>query len=181
MANTLWGPNIVSAAAADNEGSLAWGADTQSSAIANSATEFNSGANSVRCTYNGVAAGTLMVNNNTEIPCAASTAYVLTWAIRPNVSGISVQIVVEWYTAAQAFIADTTLAASALTANTWNVYPATAFTTGASSAFLRVNPQRTAGGASGDFIYFDTLFIGRRLLPAPPTAVRQAPMRAAVW
>ncbi len=181
MPSGLWGPNVVSAAAADNELTLAWGADTQSSAVANSATEANSGTQSVRCTYNGVTTGSLMVNNNTEIPVAASTTYVLAWAIRPNASGISVRVIVEWYTAAQAFISDATLATVALTANTWNAYPAQTFTTGASAAFLRVNPQRTAGGTTGDFIYFDTLYVGRLLLGPSSTVVRQAPMRAAVW
>lgn len=181
MANTLWGPNVVTAAAADNEGTLVWGAGGQSSAVALSTTQENSGTQSVRCTFNGVASGGLCVNNNTEIPVAANTAYVMTYAAFTTVSSVTVHTVWEWYTSAQAFISSITTADVALTANVWNPLPPVTSTSPATAAFARLNPERASGMASGDFIYFDTFFVGRRLLGPAPTAVRQAPMRAAVW
>lgn len=181
MANTLWGPNVVTAAAADNEGALVWGAGGQSSAVAASTTVANSGAQSVRCTFNGVASGGLCVNNNTEIPAAASTEYVVTYAAYTTVSSVTIHTILEYYTSGQAFISDLTSANVALTPSVWNPLPPMVVTTPATTAFIRLNPERVSGMASGDFIYFDTFFVGRRLLGPASTAVRQAPMRAAVW
>lgn len=181
MASTLWGPNVVTAAAADNEGTLAWGAGGQSSAVAASTTVANTGAQSVRCTFNGAASGGLMVNNNTEIPAAASTSYVVVYAAYTTVSSVTLHTVLEFYTSGQAFISDNVSADVALTPNVWNPLPPQVVTTPATTAFIRLNPERASGMASGDFIYFDTFFVGRLLLGPAPTAVRQAPMRAAVW
>lgn len=166
----LWAANVMSAASADNEGTLAWAAGAQSSAVANSATTANSGTQSMRCTYNGTTTGALCVNNTTEIPVAASTTYYVAGWVFTNGTGLTFNINVEWYTSAQVFINSVVTATVTVPQNVWTPYPAVSFTTGASSAFLRLNPQRTAGLTTGDFVYIDTFSVARLLMPAVPLA-----------
>lgn len=181
MLAPLWGANVMSAASADNEGTLAWSAGGQSSAVANSTTTANSGTQSVRCTR-GTGTGALCVNNNTEIPVAANTAYYVAGWVFTNGTGLTLNLNVEWYTSAQAFINSTLTPTISVPQNTWTPYDAAAFTTGASSAFLRINPQRVAGLATGDFVYFDTFSVARLLGYANvPTPNLNAVRRAATW
>lgn len=182
MAGPLWGANVMSAASADNEGTLAWSAGAQSSAVANSATTANSGTQSVRCTYNGTTSGALCVNNSTEIPVAANTQYYVAGWVFTNGTGLSLNLNVEWYTSAQVFINSVVTATITVPQNAWTPYPAVAITTGASSAFLRINPQRTAGLVSGNFVYLDTFSVARLLRPGFPDPVDPVAMnRAALW
>lgn len=182
-AQPLWGANVMSAASAENEGTLAWSAGAQSSAVANSATTANNGTQSVRCTYNGTTTGALCVNNTTEIPVVANTTYYVAGWVFTNGTGLSLNLNVEWYTSAQAFINSTVTATISVPQNTWTPYPAVAVTTGASAAWLRINPQRTAGLASGNFVYFDTFSVAQLLRPAVSGMVAdfQSCNRAAVF
>lgn len=176
----LWGPNVVTADAADNEGALVWSAGGQSSAIALSTTTANSGIQSVRCTRNA-GTGALAVNGTTEVPVAASTLYYITGAFFTNGTGLTVNLNVEWYTSGQVFISSTTTATISIPQNTWTPYPAVPVTTGATAAFLRINPQRVAGLTTGDFVYLDTWYVGRLLRPAAQNLAMAQPMRSAVW
>lgn len=180
MPTALWGPNVMSADSSNMEGALVWSAGGQSSAVALSTTTANDGIQSLRCTRNA-GTGALAVNGTTEIPVAASTTYFVAGAFFTNGTGLTVNLNVEWYTAAQAFINSTTTATVTIPQNAWTQYPAVTFTTGASSAFLRINPQRVAGLTTGDFVYLDTFFVARYLSGPAPVSVNQAPMRASVW
>lgn len=180
MPTALRGPNVMSADSANMEGALVWSAGGQSSAVALSTTTANDGIQSLRCTR-GTGTGALAVNGTTEIPVAASTAYYVAGAVFTNGTGLTLNLNVEWYTAAQAFINSVLTPTISVPQNIWTPYPASLITTGASSAFLRINPQRVAGLTTGNFVYLDTFSVARYLLAPAPTAVNQAPMRASVW
>lgn len=180
MPTALWGPNVMSADSADMEGALVWSAGGQSSAVALSTTTANDGVQSLRCTR-GAGTGALAVNGTTEIPVAANTAYYVSGAFFTNGTGLTVNLNVEWYTSGQAFINSTVTATISVPQNAWTPYPAVTFTTGATSAFLRINPQRVAGLTTGDFVYLDTFRVSQYFAGPPPVSVIQAPMRAAVY
>lgn len=165
MAGPLWGPNLVVPDGANFEGALTWSAGGQSSAIALSTTTANDGTHSLRCTR-GTGTGALAVNGTTDIPVAATTAYYVAGYVFTNGTGLTLNLNVEWYTSGQAFINSALTPTISVPQNTWTPIPASLITTGATAAFLRINPQRVAGLATGDFVYFDTWFVARLLAPA---------------
>lgn len=183
MAVALWEANVVQADTADMEGGLLnWSAGSQASAVALSTTVGgNTGATAARVTYSGTTTGALVVNNSTDVPVAASTAYGAAFAAYVTVAGVSLAIDIDWYTSGQGYISTTSTTPTALTAGLWNPLPVQVVTTPATTAFARLNVRRTAGLTAGNFVYLDTFFVGRFLRAPLPTAVLQAPMRAATW
>lgn len=178
--NALWGPNLVTADASNFEGALTWSSGGQSSAIAISTTTANDGTHSLRCTR-GTGTGALAVNGTTDIPVAANTLYYVAGAFFTNGTGLTVNLNVEWYTSGQVFINSTTTATISVPQNTWTPYPAVPVTTGATSAFLRINPQRVAGLVTGDFVYLDSWSVAQLLRPAAQNLAFAQPMRSATW
>lgn len=164
MAGPLWGPNLVVADAANFEGALTWSAGGQSSAVALSTTTANDGTHSLRCTR-GTGTGALAVNGTTDIPVGVSTYYVAGYVFT-NGTGLTLNLNVEWYTSGQVFVNSVTTATISVPQNVWTPYPAVPVTTTATAAFMRINPQRVAGLATGDFVYFDTWSVAQLLLPA---------------
>ncbi len=159
----LWGANVMTAASSDMEGSLVWSAGTQASAVAlsNGTTDpANSGTHSLKITLGATTTGAMCVNGTTEIPVTPLLYYVSAWFQTPD-AGVSVNMNVEWYTSGQVFVNSTTTPTVALTQNVWTPYPAAAVTVGATGAFMRINPQITAGQVSTHLMWMDTLRVSQ--------------------
>jgi hypothetical protein len=161
--NPLWGANVMTAASSDMEGALVWSAGTQASAVAlsNGTTDpANSGTHSLKITLGATTTGAMCVNGTTEIPVTPLLYYVSAWFQTPD-TGVSVNLNVEWYTSAQVFINSVLTPTIALTQNVWTRYPASAVTVGATGAFMRINPQITAGQVSTHLMWLDSLRVSQ--------------------
>lgn len=159
----LWGANVMTAASSDMEGSLVWSAGTQASAVAlsNGTTDpANGPTHSLKITFGATTTGAMCVNGTTEIPVTPLT-YFVSASFLPADAGVSVNLNVEWYTSAQVFINSVLTPTVALTQNVWNAYPAAAVTVGATGAFMRINPQCTAGQVSTHLMWMDTLRVSQ--------------------
>lgn len=189
---SLWGPNAVldNAAYFEAGGTIPWTAGTQASAVAysNGTTDpANSGTTSMKITKGASNTGALCVNSNTAVPVTASTAYVLTFGFYTAAAGVTFNVNLEYYSAAQAFlnsVMTTTASAvqgsgSPLDNQFWTQYPPYSFTTPASTAFLRLNIQRVSGLTTGDVVFVDNVFVGRLLVPKGQLVMPQAMNRAA--
>lgn len=188
-----WGPNVINVDTSEMEGALNWSLDAQASAIAqsNGTTDpKNSGTKSLKITKAASNTGAFCVNNQTDIPVSASTTYGFTFWVYTASAGVTINVNFEQYTSGQVFISGTTMPTISVRqgVNTppydnqfWTPYPLQIFTTSGTTAFCRINPQRVAGLATGDLIWFDSFFLARPLIPAGgPVAVNQGVSRAAI-
>lgn len=177
----LWGANVVTAAASDMEGSLVWSAGTQASAVAlsNGTTDpALSPTHSLKITQSATTTGAICVNGTTEIPVTPLLYYVSAWFLAAD-AGVSINMNVEWYTSGQVFVNSTITPTVALTQNVWTPYPAAPVTVGATGAFMRINPQITAGQVSTHLIWMDVVRVSQFFGNIesgyqPPSAVRGA-------
>ncbi len=188
-----WGANVIAVDTAESEGSLGWSAGSQASAVAqsNGTTDpANSGTKSLKVTKAAGNTGALCVNNSTDIPVVASTTYGFTFWVYTTIASVTINVNFEQYTSGQAFISGTTMPTISVVqgVNTppydnqfWTPYPLQIITMAGTAAFVRINPQRVAGLATGNFIWFDSFFLARPLIPAGgPVAVNQGISRAAL-
>lgn len=188
---SLWGANAVldDAAYFESGGTIPWSAGSQASAVAysNGTTDpADSGTTSMKITKAAGNTGALCVNAQDAIPVSASTAYGLTFGLYTSAAGVTFNVNLEYYSAAQAFVnsvVTTTASAiqgsgSPLDNQYWTQYPLYSFTTPATTAFLRLNVQRVAGLATGNFVFIDNVFVGRLLVPAGRLVMPQAVNRA---
>lgn len=191
---SLWGSNVVldNAAYFELGGTIPWSAGSQASAVAysNGTTDpASSGTTSMKITKAAGNTGALCVNAQDAVPVVASTAYVLTFGLYTSAASVTFNVNLEYYTAAQAFVnsvVTTTASAvqgsgSPLDNQFWTPYPAYSFTTPATTAFLRLNVQRVAGLATGNFVFVDNVFVGRLLVPKGQLVMPQSLNRASSW
>jgi hypothetical protein len=180
-----WAANVINADTANMDGAvLNWSAGSQSSAVAlsNGTTDPRStGTVSLKCTKAAGNTGALCVNNNTDVPVAASTTYDFTFWVQTASASVTINVNFEQYTSGQAFISGTTMPTISVPANTPTQYPTQRITMSGTAAFVRINPQRVAGLATGDTIFFDAFFLGRPIVPSGgPVFVPQGVSRACI-
>lgn len=188
----LWGPNVITPVdASDFEASIgSWGVGAQSSAVAqsNGTTDpASGGTRSLKITKNATAGGALCVNGATNIPVVGSTLYYCTFEFYTVKSGVTININWEFYDASQVFKSGTVTATITAVQGTntppydnskWTRYPPVSLTSDATAAFARLNIQST-GLTTGDLVWIDNVYVGRRLVHTGGPSVNQSMNRAA--
>lgn len=187
-----WGANVINVDTSEMEAALNWSAGSQASAVAqsNGTTDpKNSGTKSLKVTKAAGNTGALCVNNSTDIPVAASTTYGFTFWVYTTSASVTINMNFEQYTSGQGFISGTTMPTISVIqgVNTppydnqfWTMYPVQTITTAGTTAFVRLNPQRVAGLATGDLIWFDSWFLARPLIFGDGLVMSQGVSRAAI-
>lgn len=192
----LWGPNVITPVdASDFEAGIgSWGIGAQASAVAqsNGTTDpASGGTRSLKITKNATAGGALCVNGATNIPVSASTLYYCTFDFYTVKSGVTININWEFYSGAGGltFLSGTNTATVTAVqgVNTppydnskWTKYPAVSLTSDATATFTRLNIQST-GLTTGDLVWLDNVYVGRRLVhtggPSAPQSMNRAATR----
>lgn len=191
-----WGPNVVTPSdAIDFEAGVgSWAAGAQASAVAqsNGTTDpASGGTHSLKITKNATASGALCVNGVTNIPVAGSTLYYCTFDFYTVKASVVFNINWEFYSGAggTTFLSNTNTAncTAVQGVNTppydnskWTKYPAVSLTSDATATFTRLNIQMVSGLTTGDLVWIDNIYVGRRLIPPGSIGISQAVNRAAV-
>lgn len=191
----LWGPNLISNIdAADFEAGIgSWGVGAQSSAVAqsNGTTDpASGGTHSLKITKNATAGGALCVNGATIIPVVGSTLYYCTFEFYTVKPSVVFNINWEFYGGGTGLtflsITQTANCTAVQGANTppydnskWTRYPPVSLTSDATATFTRLNIQMVSGLTTGDLVWIDNVYVGRRLVHTGAPSVNQTMNRAA--
>lgn len=191
----LWGPNVVTPTdAVDFEAGIgSWGAGAQASAVAQSngtSDPASGGTRSLKITKNATTGGALCVNGATNIPVSASTLYYCTFEFYTVKANVVFNINWEFYSGAGGlgFLSNTMTANCTAVQGTnappydnskWTRYPPVALTSDATATFARLNIQMISGLTTGDLVWIDNVYVGRRLVHTGGPSVNQSMNRAA--
>lgn len=141
-----------------------WSTGTQASAAVQSTDQAHEGTNSLKITRSATSPGNyLVVPGSTDAPVVASVDYVLDYWLYTTIAAGSFRIDTDWYTSGQVYISTATGSSVSTASSAWTHAGPFTITSASTAAFARPALIHISGMTTGDVVYLDQVFLGRRI------------------